>query len=264
MARRVILFLVAFSVPIYFGIKLTYLLPASSSSSAELVDSLFPGSAVIPGFAKSFKIKDSAALQPETGKDFLLLLWLKLHKLPKIGSRMILISKYDAVSKERNGYALGLMRAEEGFRPIVYWTSAKDGARWYTFSEVPIEIDTWFMLSVISYQDRLGVHIGTRKDEQAELKLAGGFDFGATSSAISNIDLTFIPLQETSLKGSIGPFAIISKVDLWRDLKDTLKEIVAEPLEVGSMFEEEELKAWITDYRGSLKLLELNKGKGGG
>ncbi|RIL05519.1 MAG: hypothetical protein DCC75_11610, partial [Proteobacteria bacterium] len=175
-------FIISFSVPVSLLVKFSGAFNAGgSTSAAKEPDDLFPKALLINNSEAHAKIPHSEELNPALGKDFLLVAWVKIRKLPEPGDKSLFLSKYDmAGGKPAAGYAIGIANESDVLRPIVFWGSSKHPGRWYNFSEVSIQPKSWIMFAMSLHRNQfLGLHIGLRQDGQRpQLTLAGGYDLG--------------------------------------------------------------------------------------
>ena len=132
----VLLFILSFLLPLYFGLRVTGLLTDSTHSPAAELDPVFPDAVPVHDQGAFIRISGSRELLPKHGEDFLMTAWIKLRKLPSKGERMILFAKADNKAPFYPGYSLSLVREGQEIHPIVYWRDAGGVGGWYLFSEI--------------------------------------------------------------------------------------------------------------------------------
>ncbi|MCO6430010.1 MAG: hypothetical protein J5J00_04055 [Deltaproteobacteria bacterium] len=244
------LFTLSFALPMVFALKMGGLMYAAQHYDGEDPETtLFPDATKIGGNNHYLSIPDSELLDPAEGKDFLLVLWVRLRKLPSEGERMLLLSKFDGESKSRRGYALALSREGEIIRPEVYWRDKKGDGTWFTFSDLPLSTKTWTMFAITFRQKRyLGLHSASIVQHiKPSLKLLGGYEIDRGVVPSSDSPLQIGAFNRGKFRGHVGVVGVLNKPDLSRDLEEILKNLTAVPTVWPPQFDESEVALWTVD-----------------
>ena len=211
---------------------------------------LFSNPFRVKGPGVFFRVRDHQGLDPLSGRDFLLLGWFNLKRLPQPGKRIVLLSKYEDHSLTPKGYALGLLRDADACRPVVYWNDRGGKGGWYVFSQMDILPRTWFMLALSFRRDRyLGLHSALYLDdaESPRIQLLGGYDLESAVIPESNAQLVMGSFRTSSLRGMIGTIGIFESENLSEDLDSILFSAAANPGEIPDTFDEQQVKFWSVD-----------------
>jgi hypothetical protein len=155
---------------LHIGGFLTNIFPGFLSGlSSDESSALFPEAFPINQQGDYLQIGHSPALNPSADGAFLLTTWLNLRRLPAVGERLILLSKYEGSPRTNNGYAIALHRDEHSIRPLVFWGDPSTTGRWYDFPEISLESRQWLLLGLsFSEQKYLGLYYGTIDSPRVE------------------------------------------------------------------------------------------------
>jgi len=223
----------SFSVPI---LGLWFLLRSGDAVYTDQISkeksALIEKSFSIHGAGDYLRISNSEDIQPQPNKDFMFLLWFKLHKIPKQGERVFLALKYDKDSNARQGYGLALEHDSEGLRPLVYWQNSEGQGRWYSFSPFTAIPKEWMLLSVSFLDSKiLGLHVIEYLGEKPKVKVLGGYRFDSAVIPQSASDLFIGGLSNGDpLKAKLGGFGIFHPKQLAADLNSIFEELELAPL----------------------------------
>lgn len=228
-----IVFIAAFSLPIfalYQGLNYFW----RDRESVEEPLEAFPEAIRFAIQGAYAKIDYHQALSPSAGNGFVLGAWFKLNQMPAIGQRIMLLSKFDPESKSAEGYAIGITRDASGYRPIVYWRSAKGSGGWYLFSKFAARPRTWFLLS-LSFRsgNLLGLHGVPDIDDQSRgVELLGGYELEENSYPTNTSAIVFGAYGQNPFRGFLGPVAIFNGPDIGGDIHGIVKRLLRKPEEV--------------------------------
>jgi hypothetical protein len=249
LALLTVIFLVSFSLPVVFALWQGGVQIWEDDDELLVSHKLIPNPFRVQGPNVFFKVKNHQVLDPEPGRDFLLLGWFSIKRLPPAGKKAILLAKYDNAPHAAKGYALGLLRDADAVRPVVYWNNAERKGGWYVFSELDIAPHSWFMFALSFRNDRLlGLHYALYLDgNEGQQKLLGGYDLEKALVPASNADLMLGSFRTTWLRGLVGGVGIFHRKNLSDDLDQLLDEIIADPLATPDLFKKDEVKLWTID-----------------
>jgi hypothetical protein len=242
------LFVISFTAPIFFALKLGgYLMQSESGASEE--KELFKNPVHIAGSGNYLKIQNSSPLAPVAGEDFLLTFWFRLQRMPAQDEKMVVLTTYDADQPNRPGYMLSLNRDGDKVRPVLYWQDKKGAGNWYTFTEVPLPTRNWVMAALSFRNDSLlGLHMALPGEKEGfDLKLMGGYDLGTEIVPAGQADLILGALNVSRFRGLLGPIAVYSKKNLGKKLKEVLEETIRDPLSIPSSLSNEDVRFWSPD-----------------
>ncbi|MFM1846772.1 MAG: hypothetical protein RL417_246 [Pseudomonadota bacterium] len=248
----VIVFAVSFVTPIIVGTRIAGVRSVPSDVPA---DPTFPASKLVAGRSDGLAIAHHAALEPQSGEDFLVFGWFKPRVFPKDGQRMILFSKFSQTEHLGAGYALALDGENGALRPAVYWRDAANNGRWLQFAELPPNSRDWFLVALTLSGGRyLGVHGAFLNPEGSKpsLALLGGYDVKAIALPRSAAPLSIGWGGTRRFAGRIGPFGVFSLPNFSGDFDRLLKEISRNPLEGGELVDDDEVKFWSVDLEADL------------
>lgn len=199
-------------------------------------------SARIPG--ESIRIFDDDKLNPLQGSDFILNLWVKFRNLPKGDERTVLLTKYDADSAYKQGYAVAVDKASTGFRGSVFWQDINNNGRWYTFDEIPLIVGSWFMFTVsFTSNEHLAFYYTYSIGEKIFTKLIGGYKVTALPASKSSFRVGSLVSQ--LFDGKIGTVSIINTKNIESHLSDVIKESFLNSQVPPKRFKEEEISLWL-------------------
>jgi hypothetical protein len=252
-AVLVLLFSVSFAVPLVFAIKASGFIDFDKDSIEDNVkESLFPNASKIGASNVYFSIESKDILSPIEGKDFLLVFWAKIRKLPVDGERLLLLSKYDPHLRSLRGYALALSAEGDLIYPEVYWRSNEGVGTWLKFSEISIDPKQWTMFA-LSFREQkfLGLHsVGIsdeKRDSKPEIKVLGGYELEQTIRPTSSSPLLTGAFSNGKFRGYIGQLGIFQKENLTQDLMGILEKVVAEPKKITEQFNQEDVQFLLED-----------------
>ena len=249
----VALFLVSFALPIlilYFAGFLSSDAPTPASSNAA---EIFPNAVTVSSLGQYLEVAPSDGLVPAAGKDFLLVGWFRLRKLPDSGEKIVILANFEEGARSRRGYALSLTREEDTFRPSVYWTDSEGTGGWHAFADIRIGVREWFMLALSFYDDtKLGLHSIRHRGEFSEIKLLGGYVFEEPVIPESESLLRIGAFHDAKFTGKIGPIGIFSSADLSADLQPILESFRDSPTKLPSQLGSENLLLWSLDGESDL------------
>ena len=245
-----LLFFIAFSLPLYWTIssQLRYsvgLTASSGSASSSAVDvrtaaleSRFPGAFTVTHNNMHLWISDPDLTNPSANGDFVLTTWFSMRKLPRLDEKVIVFSKLDRSSTARPGYALAMVRVENGIKPAVYWRGNDGAGEWFFFSDIDILPRYWMFLAVsVSQGNTLAVHFA-RAGNSPELILAGAHVLDEPIVPNSTDRLTFGSFKGGAFRGRLGPVSLYNGPSLGIRLKPLLSELMTQPTIVPDEFVE--------------------------
>lgn len=223
------LFVASFAVPLIFAVKFGSPVVVSEPTSEES-DPVFPDSVNISKKGSFIRVRDSKTLQPESGKDFAIGVWVNFKRVPDQGETIQFLSKIDSKSRHLKGYSLGVTSDGEVIKPVVHWKDGEGKGRTFLFSPFPLIPGVWTFFGVAAIKSQyLGVHAGTMVEaDKIDLRLLGGYDLGQEVLPESASDLTLGSIDST-FRGRVGPFGVFSDDDIADDLKDLLKDLTRRP-----------------------------------
>ncbi len=231
-------FVLAFSLPIfilYQGMNYFW----RDQESVETPAEAFPQAVRFAAQGSYGKIDYHQALSPIEGNDFFFSAWFKVNQMPAVGQRIMLISKFDPDSKNAEGYAVGITRDPSGYRPIVYWRSAKGNGGWYLFSTLAARPRTWFMLG-LSFRagNRLGLHGVADIDDQVRgVELLGGYELEESSYPTNSSSIVFGAYGQNPFRGFVGPVSVFNGPEVDNDIHGIVKRLMRKPDEVPDLIE---------------------------
>ncbi len=231
-----------------------YLIDSSQSAAFNRnKGKVFDRSVTVSARGGYLRVLNHPVLDPSKDRDFLLVSWFSLRRIPEQGERFILVSKYEADSDSRQGYSIAL-DGDKGFvRPSIYWRDEKGRGGWFEFASLDIQPEQWLMLAVSFRQSRyLGLHLvsPTESGQHIEPVLLGGYDLSGQNLPLNSSDLLY-GASRTRFPGLLGPIAIFAPDDLSSVLSRTLKELGARPLELPASLKGENV-LWLHDTREDL------------
>jgi hypothetical protein len=188
--------------------------------------------------AKTRVVPNSEKMNPVPGEDFLFFVWVKPSRTPTAEARFIPIVKFDVDGLHRQGYAIAFVRTQLGIRPEIYWKGESRKGGWYQFPELEVIPNVWSLLALSYRGDRLlGLHAVVRYDpEHGSIVSLGGHVVDGDAPPSASAPLTIGALKgDSSFRGQIGPFGIISGTELTESLLPLLKTLDASPGEAPSI-----------------------------
>lgn len=219
------------------------------SAPGKLGPEVFPESFRIGSGSPFFSVKDGDVLNPSLSNDFLLITWVRLNQMPRLGKRTILFSKFDVQGPGRPGYAVALFRDSNGVRPMVFWQSSKKPGRWLSFAEMRFRPQHWMMLA-LSFHDHkyLGLHGALIVDgEEPSVELYGGYEFNSTALPDAKSDFRIGSISENSFRGQVGAVLAMQRAELTADLREILSDALRYPLRLPGSVRERDLLFWCLD-----------------
>jgi hypothetical protein len=188
-------------------------------------DSVVPDALVVSHGGTALRVSHSPALNPTGDGDFLLYVWFKLRKPLSDGERAVFVAKYDADSKTRPGYSVGLVGGPDGVRPNVYWQNEEGHGRWYPFASTQLRAKEWYLLGISFREKRyLGVHLmphnGGKKAE-----VLGGYDLEPQVIPDTPADLVVGAFGASKFRGRIGPFGVIRREGMTKDVANFIVQM---------------------------------------
>jgi len=240
------------SVAFVGALFLVYYLSGSGvrTSIFQAVDSesVFPEAFPLNSPVLFYTLPHHNALNPVSGKDFLITAWLSYRRLPADGERQILLSKFDGESDSRRGYAIALEGGTGYVRPLVYWRNPHSEGGWYEFADFTVSTEDWFLLAVSFREDRfLGVHKYTiSKDHDSKVTLLGGYDL-LEIGLPDNVSELKLGSDRTNMRIDIGSLGIFSVKNLSEKLRRLLDEFALNPFAIPAVLRDDGTTLWITD-----------------
>lgn len=259
-AGLVVAFICSFAVPLLLVGKLSGLF---SEEWAERLgvksDETFPKALSVNGANSTLQIEAHPELNPPADKDFLLIGWFKLNRLPADGQMVLLLSKVENYSRVKRGYAVGLQGAGDSVRPAVYWQSSGGEGGWQMFSDVKLKPKQWFMLALSFYSGRyLGVHVIDYADpKNFRIVSGGGYDLQQVPLPRSSGGLELGGFIAQEIRGKLGPFGVFTLRNLDQDLKQLLHKFAEQPLQLPGRFDQANVLLWSVDGRKDLGKFSL-------
>ncbi len=181
-------------------------------------DSVVPDALVVSHGGTALRVTHHPALNPTGDGDFLLYVWFKLRKPLVDGERAVFIAKYDPESKIRPGYSVALVGGPDGVRPNVYWQNEEGHGRWYPFASTQLRAKEWYLLGVSFREKRfLGVHLMPH-DGGKKAEVLGGYDLEPQVIPDTQADLVVGAFGASKFRGRIGPFGIIRRNGMTKDV----------------------------------------------
>lgn len=196
-----------------------------------------------------FRMPHSPELNPRPDRNFILVLWFKLNRLPDEGEPFILLNKVDSHLRSQRGYRLSLVREGDFVRPTVYWRSGLPMGGDYKFARMPLKPHVWTMIGISwSNGQYLGVHCVTKvPGEKPEVNLLGGYSLPASVIPDSGADLLVGSFAGARFKGSIGPLAVMSFKKRGDSLYRIFKELGEDMDNLPDFFSRKDIGLWIND-----------------
>jgi hypothetical protein len=229
-------------------------------------DTIVADALVVANGGTALRVAHNPALNPGGAGDFLFYIWFKLRKPPAQGERVVFVAKYDPESKARPGYSIALVGGPDGVRPNVYWQNEQEQGRWYPFASTQLSAKEWYLLAV-SFRDAryLGVHLIPHKGGKKP-EVLGGYDLESQAIPDTNADLVVGAFGVSKFRGRIGPFGIIRREAMTKDVAAFVAEMSNVPgsLPYAVSSSEAVLAASPQEDRGALKLSIRPSGTGGG
>ncbi len=257
-----IIFVLTFVLPvlIFYGIIKFFTSPKIEIKESKFGKKTF--SVKLPG--ESVRVFDEDLLNPKENKDFILTSWFKFRKLPKDGEKVILITKYDATTAYKQGYALAIEKnSSTGFRGSVFWQDINNNGRWYTFGEIPLVPGTWFMFTVsFTSNKHLAFHYTYELNNEVVTKLIGAYKVSALPASKSSFRVGSLITQ--LFDGRVGTISIINSSNTEKNLEDLIKANFDSPQNIPSIYKDDEVIFWTVGgendlSKNSLKVLKVGK-----
>ena len=222
----------------------------------------FPNAYQTNGIDTYLKINSKEFLNPSPKEDFLISFWFRLKNLPKVGEKVIFISKYNEESKRKEGYAIGIEHDRIGLRPVVYWKAKKGKGGWFAFQKMDFSNRDWVFLA-LSYTNNRFISLNSAvfmDNDLNPVELLGGYDLGLNSAPDTNEPLRYGFLRNVDIKGRLGPLGVFSDKKLSSGLPAVLSEIIERREDKPDL--EKQLKMWIAgDILESDKVESLDVSK---
>lgn len=259
-----LLFIASFALPLAFALRVGGI---GSESVAPKLDNVVANGVSVYGKNTYIEVAHSDHLNPQTGRDFLLVSWVRFRKLPQTGERVLFLGKFSPDTQVKPGYALGFARDQEELRPVVYWQDQGGQGGWFTFAELDVLPQSWIML-VLSFFDGqyLGLHAVTRSDDgSTELFLLGGYEVESELLPNSAQNLLVGSFRGGSFRGRLGPIGIFSGDELSETLTEIVEQMGSDASRVPAALDSAETLLWTGDLSEELKpeaLRRLNESMG--
>ncbi len=169
--------LVGFLVPIALAVVLAPLFfNTSYNDSDEYVRARFEQESVgdqshtlLPGSIdpdSSFVVVPTAReLDPQEGKTFVVSFLLRFNRFPPVGVRSKIIFKYAASVVPYPGWAIAWRNVSTSLRPEVYWQDPSGVGGWFSFDDVPLNLNTWYSVTLFARPDEfLSLYVGEHQE----------------------------------------------------------------------------------------------------
>ena len=234
------LFLCSFLLPVWV---LSFLLKDSAPTITSEQDPVFPQSLPVRSRGAFFTVATHEHLTPREGRDFVLFGWFKFDVLPEPDKEAVIISKIDSSRPLRPGFSIEIARHGDSFRPSVYWKNSDGKGGRYEFNDFKLSVRQWYAM-VLSYQQPtvLGFHLVTiDEQEKPTWALLGGYQLRVPVFPATNVPLQIGAPQLGTFRGSIGPVGVISGKKIRSDMKDILKTLARDPLNIKAAFHDEDI-----------------------
>lgn len=241
------LFVVVFAVTLALGALVVERISGGNSWGRASQGELFPQAMVVSRGDSFIEVPPSEHLNPQAGKDFILVQWFQLRRLPAPGNRITLLSKFAPHEAGAPGFAVSIGGEHDGPRVFVYWKDSEGAGKWFSFREVAIVPRVWCMLVLTLQQDRfLGAYTALAlPGTKPVVKLAGGYDLGRAVIPATNAALRVGAYKEGLFRGRIGPFGVIAGSKVSEQLPMLLKELVRHPGKPPTTVAEKTLRLWV-------------------
>ncbi len=259
------LFFLTFILPViilYVFYKFYY----SSSKEIFVKENKFVKCSFSAKPGQSFKIEDNNLLNPEEGKDFILTSWFKFRKLPKDGERAVLITKYDAKTAYKQGYALAVEKqASTGYRGSLFWQDIHNNGRWYTYGEIPLVTGKWFMFTASYTSNKyLALYYTHELNGEIITELIGAYKVSATPASKS--DFKVGSLVSRVFDGRVGTVSIIKPANVDKNLENIIKANFTKPRKFSKLYKKEDVALWTVGAgedlgKNNLKIIKVGKPK---
>jgi len=239
-----LIFICIVFVPLYFLIrKLSHTDTEFKGNATESKRIIVPATRD----GRYIEIGHSPQLNPQSGKDFLFMFWVKLKDFPQEGDRLILASKYSGSPPNVIGYAVGLRRDENVLRPIVFWGPERGVGRWYDFPEITIIPEAWNMFALSFHKNKF---LGLQRTQEisglaSEPQVLGGYELQQGVGDFSEAPLLLGASPNRAFKGFIGPLSIVSKRNLNENYKELLTHFTKKPLEPQSIVNDKHVRLFV-------------------
>ncbi len=251
------LFLIIFAVPV---LLLGPLLSSRFLESEPYQEDIFGGRLVgdpieISDHGTFIKVNNAQDLAPPQNGDFLIVSWFNLRSLPSKEGRMFLLSHLNEGGPSKKGYGLALSRASrEWMRPEVYLSFDGKTGGWYRFSDIRFLPGQWLMFAMAYYEGKyLGAFVGTYDDRgKVNIQKAGGYELDITWKPYKRSALKVGALKGGLFRGQIGPVGVFNLTNLKESLNSILKDLMRDPIELPSQFNDENVLLWAPSGRNDL------------
>jgi len=135
--------------PILPKIKIHYLFLLCAFQVAFATCAYAHGGIEVTGPDSVIEVQNSVDLDPQPGKIFVVSFKLYLQRLPKIGVRQNIFSKYSAKVLPYEGWAIALQRYSTSVRPEVYLRDQDGRGGWHTFDTIELKSQTWYSMTMV-------------------------------------------------------------------------------------------------------------------
>lgn|GEM_PF-2995256 len=253
------LFSLSFAVPLVFAVRwlndpqVAFLAAIPDSlhpdgvPPTEVIDSLFPRAVRIASANRTIRIPNALGVEPGIDRDFLVVTWVNLARLPRDRERLTLLQKIDGDVPNQPGFALALFGERDVVRPQAYLRDRDGNGRWMSFAELPILPHTWVMLALsVSHAQIVGLHAGVTKSgsDQFNIQLLGGADLELPIVVNSKNDLLVGAVPGSRFRGMVGGIGVFAAADLREKMKDIMKSLVRQPFKVPGIIGLDNTKVW--------------------
>jgi hypothetical protein len=242
------IFIACFSLSVFLGVRFGMrFVDSSGASSSDVETELVPKIADIDADQNYVHIRNSENLIPQTGRDFLLTVWVKFKKLPAPGQRVVFLGKTDWDDPRHSGFSMSLTREANVFRPAVYWQPPTGGnVGTLVFSELRVVPQRWILFALSVKDNRfLGLHTAMLLDgSAADVRLAGGFDVQNAAPPEGKTDLLVGALGSSPFRGEIGPIGVFEPKEIRGEVKRLLKDLVKNPAIPPEDIDQGDIRLW--------------------
>lgn len=251
------LFLIVFAVPVLvLGPWLSSRLLDSEPAHEDIFGDRFVGDPIdITERGTFIKVSKASDLAPPQNGNLLVISWFNLRSLPSKEGRMFLLSHLNETGPATKGYGLALSRASrEWMSPEIYFSFDGKSGGWYRFSDIRFLPGQWLMFAMAYYEGKyLGAFVGTYDDRgKVQIQKAGGYKLDFDWKHYKRSSFKVGALKEGLFRGQIGPVGVFTIPNLKGHLFTILKDFMREPIELPSIFNDENILLWAPNGRDDL------------
>lgn len=258
-----LLFVVIFGISLVFFFKLPFLLESgrpgpttvTTGSSAEdgvatEVDELFPAAVHIRTAGDYVVVPQSEQLDTKEGEDFFVFSWVKLRRLPKPDEKVMYFAKTQVEGGRTFGYAVGLVRTGEVYRPIVHWEDDQGHGGSYLFTELLFAPKHWLLLAFGVVDNKvltLSSAMPSPQTKEMAITFHGSHELEIPVVAVSPANILLGSTRAGNFRGFIGPFGVFRGEKLAEHFKEIVEELTDEPFQLPSDVEKGEVKLFVAE-----------------